>query len=100
MTVEGGAAPPVAIFTVCGKSRFAAATLAKTFGSAGGAGFSYLTSHGSLDQAHVAFFRALVNGIEDTAVQDIIIDHSRMFHRLYGDIFRELGARAELSRAA
>ncbi|WP_024278146.1 iron-containing redox enzyme family protein [Xanthobacter sp. 126] len=77
-----------------------AATLAKTLGSASGAGFSYLTSHGSLDQAHVAFFRSLADGIEDTAVQDIIIDHSRMFYRLYGDIFRELGARAELSHAA
>ncbi len=70
------------------------------FGTTGEAGFSYLTSHGSLDQEHVVFFRKVVDGITDPVAQDIIIDHSRIFYRLYGDIFRELGAGVELSHAA
>lgn len=77
-----------------------AGTLAQSFGVTDGAGFSYLTSHGSLDQEHVAFFRKVVDGITDPAVQDIVIDHSRMFYRLYGDIFRDLGANLEVSHAA
>lgn len=75
-------------------------TLKHTFGIETDAGFSYLRSHGGLDQEHVAFFRELVNGFDDPAVQDIIIDHSRLFYRLYGDIFRDLGAGLELSNAA
>jgi len=66
----------------------------------GGAGFSYLRSHGALDQEHVAFFRRLVDGFEDRATQDIIIDHARVFYQLYGDIFRDLGHEAGLSHAA
>lgn len=75
-------------------------TLRSAFGTKGEAGFSYLTSHGSLDQEHVAFFRKVVDGITDPVTQDIVIDHSRLFYRLYGDIFRELGAGLELSHAA
>jgi pyrroloquinoline quinone (PQQ) biosynthesis protein C len=77
-----------------------AATLKRGFGGEGGTGFSYLTSHGSLDQEHVAFFRTVVDGIRDPAVQDLVIDHSKMFYRLYGDIFRDLGAGMEFSHAA
>ncbi len=77
-----------------------AGTLGRLFGMDGEAGFSYLTSHGALDQEHVAFFRTLVDGIDDPVVQDIVIDHAKMFYRLYGDIFRELGTGAELSHAA
>lgn len=74
--------------------------LRRMFGAQGETGFSYLTSHGSLDQEHVAFFRTLVNGIDDPQVQDVIVDHSKMFYRLYGDIFRDLGTHRELSNAA
>ncbi len=72
----------------------------KRLGLSGDRGFSYLRSHGSLDQEHVAFFRALVDGFDDPATQAIIIDHSKVFYRLYGDIFRDLGAGLELSHAA
>ncbi|ABS66534.1 heme oxygenase family [Xanthobacter versatilis] len=75
-------------------------TLKRSFGAQAEAGFSYLRSHGSLDQDHVAFFRTLVDGFDDPAAQQIIIDHARLFYRLYGDIFRELGAGLELSHAA
>jgi len=75
-------------------------TLKRLFGAEEGSGFSYLTSHGALDQDHVAFFRELVDGFDDPVVQNIIIDHAKMFYRLYGDIFRDLGAGLELSHAA
>ena len=77
-----------------------AGALQRSFGTDGEAGFSYLTSHGSLDQKHVAFFRTLVDGFGDPAVQDIVIDHAKMFYRLYGDIFRDLGAGLDFSHAA
>ena len=63
-------------------------------------GFSYLRSHGSLDQEHVAFFRTLVDGFDQPETQRIIIEHSKIFYRLYGGIFRDLGASAELRNAA
>jgi pyrroloquinoline quinone (PQQ) biosynthesis protein C len=63
-------------------------------------GFSYLRSHGSLDQEHVAFFRTLVDGFDQPQTQRIIIEHSKIFYRLYGGIFRDLGASAELRNAA
>jgi pyrroloquinoline quinone (PQQ) biosynthesis protein C len=64
------------------------------------AGFSYLRTHGSLDADHVAFFRKLVDGFDDRRTQRIIVDNAAIFYRLYGSIFRDLGARAELSNAA
>lgn len=54
--------------------------------------FSYLYSHGSLDQDHVAFFEDLMNKIEDEKDRDIIVHTCRMFYGLYGDIFRTLSA--------
>lgn len=63
-------------------------------------GFSYLRTHGSLDSEHVAFFRTLVDGFDDRKTQRIIVDNATMLYRLYGSIFRDLGARVELSHAA
>ncbi len=56
-------------------------------------GFSYLRSHGALDVEHVAFFKALVNEIADEKIREIVVHSARMFYKLYGDIFRELGTR-------
>lgn len=67
-------------------------TLRHRFGTLGLEGLSYLTSHGSLDVEHVSFFRTFVNGIEDEETRRLVIDHSKIFYRLYGDIFREIGA--------
>jgi pyrroloquinoline quinone (PQQ) biosynthesis protein C len=72
----------------------------KSLGQQNDAGFSYLRTHGSLDSDHVAFFRTLVDGFDDPVTQRIIIDNARIFYRLYGAIFQDLGARAELSNAA
>jgi len=64
------------------------------------AGFTYLRTHGSLDTEHVAFFRKLVDSFDDPATQRIIVDNAKIFYRLYGAIFLDLGARAELNNAA
>src|ERR1700733_7876392 len=64
------------------------------------AGFTYLRTHGSLDTDHVAFFRKLVDGFDDPATQSIIINNAKIFYRLYGAIFLDLGTRAELGNAA
>ena len=52
--------------------------------------FSYLRSHGALDQEHVKFFEDLMNRIDDPADQQQILHSAKAFYRLYGDIFRSL----------
>jgi len=52
--------------------------------------FSYLYSHGALDQEHVKFFENLMNKITDEKEQRLIIHNAKMFYKLYGDIFRSL----------
>lgn len=70
-----------------------AAAVQMSLGCNDGEGFSYLRSHGSIDIEHVAFFESLVDGFTDPATQEIIIDNSGLFYRLYGDIFRDMGSR-------
>lgn len=52
--------------------------------------FSYLNSHGALDIGHVQFFQDLVDGFDKPADREAIVHASRMFSRLYGDIFHTL----------
>ena len=52
--------------------------------------FSYLYSHGSLDQDHVEFFKGLMNRIDRPEDQAQIVDSAKVFYKLYGDIFRSL----------
>lgn len=52
--------------------------------------FSYLRSHGTLDQEHTAHFALLMDAISDPADQEAIVHAARMFYRLYGDVFRGL----------
>jgi pyrroloquinoline quinone (PQQ) biosynthesis protein C len=52
--------------------------------------FSYLYSHGSLDQDHVEFFKGLMNRIDRPGDQAQIVDSAKVFYKLYGDIFRSL----------
>jgi pyrroloquinoline quinone (PQQ) biosynthesis protein C len=54
------------------------------------AAFSYLRSHGTLDQQHVAHFQRLMERIEDRADQAAIVHAARAFYRLYADIFDDL----------
>ncbi|MEZ5645248.1 MAG: iron-containing redox enzyme family protein [Burkholderiaceae bacterium] len=52
--------------------------------------FSYLRSHGTLDQEHTAHFALLMDQIEDPADQADIIHATRAFYHLYADVFRSL----------
>ena len=52
--------------------------------------FSYLRSHGTLDQEHTAHFALLMDRIDDPADQAAIVHAARAFYRLYGDVFRGL----------
>ena len=52
--------------------------------------FSYLRSHGALDQDHIMFFENLMNKVDDERDQEQIIHSARMFYQLYANIFRTL----------
>ena len=52
--------------------------------------FSYLRSHGSLDQEHMVFFEKLMNSLTEQQDRDDIVHAARMFFRLYGNVFRSL----------
>jgi pyrroloquinoline quinone (PQQ) biosynthesis protein C len=52
--------------------------------------FSYLYSHGELDQEHFEFFRNLMNDITDPTDQQAIIDSARVVYRLYGDMLHSI----------
>lgn len=56
--------------------------------------FSYLYSHGALDQDHFEFFRNLMNDITDPEDQQAIIEAARMVYRLYGDMLHSIPLRA------
>lgn len=62
--------------------------------------FSYLRSHGALDQEHIKFFENLMNRIEAPEEQQLIIHSSKMFYQLYGNIFRTLTAEKTAAIAA
>jgi pyrroloquinoline quinone (PQQ) biosynthesis protein C len=52
--------------------------------------FSYLRSHGTLDQQHTAHFALLMDRIDAAQDQADIVHAARAFYRLYGDVFRSL----------
>ncbi|KAA8980367.1 AMP-binding protein [Halospina sp. K52047b] len=52
--------------------------------------FSYLYSHGELDQDHFEFYRNLMDRITDEADQQAIIESARMVYRLYGDMLHSI----------
>jgi pyrroloquinoline quinone (PQQ) biosynthesis protein C len=60
------------------------------------AAFSYLRSHGTLDQEHTAHFALLMDDITHPQDQDDIVHAARAFFRLYGDVFRDLPLPAPL----
>lgn len=49
--------------------------------------FTYLTSHGALDQTHMRFFEALVNEFEDEADKAAVRDMAREVFGLFGAMF-------------
>lgn len=62
-------------------------------------GFSYLTSHGTLDIEHTRFFETLVNGLDEKSDLAVLAHCARVFYRLYADIFSDLDA-VRMRRAA
>ena len=56
------------------------------------AAFTYLRSHGTLDQEHVQHLAKLLDRMEP-ADQEEVIRRAKAFYRLYGDIFHALPAR-------
>ncbi len=52
--------------------------------------FTYLTSHGTLDQEHVRFFAALMDRLDAPADRNAVTHVARMVFGLYGDVFRGL----------
>lgn len=62
--------------------------------------FSYLRSHGSLDQEHMVFFENLMNTLEDARDRDDIVHAARRFYHLYGNIFRAIEGAATEREAA
>lgn len=51
--------------------------------------FSYLFSHGDLDQDHQKFFEDLINQLQPEQLT-VVIRSCKRFYRLYADIFRSL----------
>ena len=52
--------------------------------------FSYLTSHGSLDLSHMAFFEGLMGQVSDPADQAAIIHVAKRVFGLFADVFRSI----------
>ena len=52
--------------------------------------FSYLISHGSVDQKHIGDYEKIVNRLDCDEDRQAIIHAARVFFRLYGDILRHL----------
>ena len=52
--------------------------------------FSYLFSHGALDQDDYQFFQSLMNRIESVADQHAVIHASQVVYRLYGDMLHSI----------
>lgn len=52
--------------------------------------FTYLSSHGSLDLEHVAFFETLVNRLDSAQDRQAVLHVARIMYGLYGDVFRSL----------
>lgn len=64
------------------------------------AAFSYLLSHGDLDQSHIGFYESLMNRLSDAGDQAAVIHGARQFYRLYGAIFTSLRAAEPMAQVA
>lgn len=62
--------------------------------------FSYLRSHGALDQEHIEFYERLVNHLDRDEDRAAIRDAARVMYRLYANVFSELPGAANRREAA
>ena len=49
--------------------------------------FSYLRSHGAIDQTHIKFLENVMNRFEDEQQKTLIIHSTKMFYQLYKAVF-------------
>jgi heme oxygenase len=61
--------------------------------------FSYLSSHGALDQDHLVFFQRLMDEIDDAEDQRAIITVAREVFALFADVFRSIPHDRSLAHA-
>ncbi len=52
--------------------------------------FSYLSSHGALDQEHMVTYRTLMNRLEQPEDQQAVLDAAKVVYHLYTEMFRSL----------
>ncbi|MCC2617082.1 iron-containing redox enzyme family protein [Aestuariibacter halophilus] len=91
------------VFVLEGTSIALADNAAKAIGGTLGLpkkAFSYLTSHGALDQEHIVFYENLMNKITDPEEQALILHSANMFFHLYGNIFHQLQSQHGIAAAA
>lgn len=62
--------------------------------------FSYLRTHGTLDQEHTAHFAKLMDRMDNADDQAAVIHAADIFYRLYGAIFRGLPRRSKVETPA
>ncbi len=62
------------------------------------AAFTYLTSHGTLDIQHTAYYETLVNRLDDAEDRAVLTHAARVFYRLYGAVFEGLDAARAVRR--
>ena len=67
----------------------AARKIAEAVGVPGPEGFTFLQSHGDMDQDHVAEFKELVEQVTDPADQQAIINASRVNYTMFGALFSQ-----------
>jgi heme oxygenase len=53
--------------------------------------FRYLASHGEVDIEHTRTFARLVNRFDTDSDREAVVGATKVFYRLYADIFRNLG---------
>jgi hypothetical protein len=56
---------------------------------------TYLTTHGELDQEHIAHFETVMNRVGDRDDQQAIVHVANCVYRLYGDVYRAIPEQAE-----
>lgn len=61
--------------------------------------FTYLTSHGALDQEHMKGLAALLNNLDDPADQRAVIDMANAMFDLFGGVFASIPLEADRAAA-
>jgi len=60
--------------------------------------FTYLRSHGSLDQQHIGHLASIVDRLDAAEDLPAVVDCARAMYWLYGNVFRSLESQPELPR--